>query len=38
MDNAGWSEVYEMSDIEFEQVKELATRLSPADRARLVEW
>jgi hypothetical protein len=38
MDNAGWWEVYEMSAIVFEQVKELATRLSPADRARIVEW
>jgi hypothetical protein len=27
-----------MSDIVFEQVKELATRLSPAEKARLIEW
>jgi hypothetical protein len=27
-----------MSDIVFEQVKELATRLSPAEKAQLIEW
>ena len=27
-----------MSDIVFEQVKELAARLSPAEKARLIEW
>jgi hypothetical protein len=27
-----------VSDIVFEQAKQLAAKLSPADRARLVEW
>jgi hypothetical protein len=37
-DKAEWCEVHEMSDIVFEQVKELATRLSLAEKARLIEW